>query len=264
MRYLLITALILVVPDPVFAHEGIPLKTISHIERSVIPLVCAYKDASGTLRIAGVAGTGFFVDRHGRFVTDAHVLNDLLTFRGVRPCFPVFYVPDHRWGAYEPIINFQYFPFVRCTTNKVLDLAVCSPTENPFTSKRLQKGSVTTVSFGRNDAKVGAPVGFTGFPLQSKAPISSQGHVAGFTGVQGDPTGFDYFIDKAAWPGASGSPLYLANGRVVGIVRAAGEKAGSGISLARSSALITAFLAKHPYGGPARRKKKQRGKRASK
>lgn len=78
-------------------------------------------------------------------------------------------------------------------------------------------------------------------------PITSKGFIGGSVGGLPNAHWFDYVIDKAAWPGASGSPLYLANGNVVGMIRAAGQNAGSGISWARGTTVILDFLAKNPY-----------------
>jgi hypothetical protein len=125
-------------------------------------------------------------------------------------------------------------------------LAVCQPVENPFTSKRV-KENIAIASFDIQTWPEGTPVAFTGFPLESSTPISSKGFIAGFQIISEGTAGFDYAVDKAAWPGASGSPLYLANGKVVAIMRAAGENAGSGISFARSAVVISDFLSKHPY-----------------
>lgn len=250
MRYLVLPALLLMTLNLAFGQEGIPLKIIRQVSRSVFPIACGYPNTSGGIEIVGIAGTGFFIDNHGRFMTDAHVLNGLPSFMKVHTCFPIFYIPNEAWGGFEYKVDFQWFTFSHCYSNLKMDLAICQPVENPFTSKRLKKGSVTVVSLERQEAMEGTPVAFTGFPLQRVTPITSEGHVAGFVPIDGDPNEFDYFVDKTAWPGASGSPLYLANGKVIGIVRATGQKESYGISMARSSIAITKFIANHPYKPP--------------
>jgi V8-like Glu-specific endopeptidase len=109
------------------------------------------------------------------------------------------------------------------------------------------KENITIVAFDLQTWPEGTAIAFTGFPLESKSPVTSKGDIAGFGAITETIAAFDYSIDRAAWPGASGSPLYLSNGRVIGIVRAAGENLGSGISYARSAAVISNFLSKHPY-----------------
>ena len=51
-------------------------------------------------------------------------------------------------------------------------------------------------------------------------------------------------VDKSAWPGASGSPVYTANGKVIGLVTQAGLGVGSGLAYAVPSDTIIEFLGK--------------------
>jgi hypothetical protein len=247
MRNLFVFTFLFVLANPVFGQKDVTIKTIDNIKRSIVPIVCGYIDEQKNFKIVEIAGTGFFVDEGGRFITDAHVLSHWDQMIAQHPCAPAIYIPDHGWHQFETTIQFQYFYFTVCATDSSIDLAVCQPIENPFTSKRISRMNIASVSFEPQNQPEGMPVAFTGFPLQSIVPITSKGFVGGFVGGLPDAHWFDYIIDKAAWPGASGSPLYLANGNVVGIMRAAGQDAGSGISSARGSAVILDFLSKNPY-----------------
>lgn len=81
---------------------------------------------------------------------------------------------------------------------------------------------------------------FTGFPLRSRRPVTSKGIIASYNArLQ------QVFIDKVAWPGASGSPLYVASGQVVGMVHKRGIGAVEGLAFARPAVLIRDFLAGH-------------------
>jgi len=250
IRSFFIFTFFFVLPYPALGQKDVSVKTINEIKRSIIPIVCGYVDEQNAFQIAEVAGTGFFVDLNGRFITDAHVLDGWDEINRTRhPCFPAIYIPDQGWNwkSFEPQFHFQWFPFIGCESDSAVDLAVCHPNENPFTSKRVLKKNIAVVSFDLQTWPEGTAIAFTGFPLESKSPISSEGFIAGFQLISESIKGFDYFVDKAAWPGASGSPLYLANGKVIGIIRQRGQNAGSGISLARSATVISDFLSKHPY-----------------
>ena len=51
-------------------------------------------------------------------------------------------------------------------------------------------------------------------------------------------------IDKSAWPGASGSPVYDGDGKVIGLVIETGLAEGAGLTYSRPIDLITDFLTK--------------------
>jgi len=248
-RNFVIFTLSLILPHPAFGQKSVSVKTISELERSVVPIVCGYVGESKAFQISQVVGAGFFVDTNGRFLTDAHVIASFPGMKTDHPCFGAIYIPDEGWSwkTFRPRFNFQWFIIRNCQTDAIIDLAICQLVENPFTSKRVLRKNITIASFDTHTWPEGTPIAFTGFPLQSKAPISSKGFIGGFEIINENAGGFDYFVDKAAWPGASGSPLYLGNGKVVGIMRVAGENQASGVSLARSSATIVDFLSKHPY-----------------
>ena len=55
----------------------------------------------------------------------------------------------------------------------------------------------------------------------------------------------EMIVDKSAWPGASGSPVYASDGAIVGLLIQRGFNDASGIAFARTSVYISAFLAKN-------------------
>jgi Trypsin-like peptidase domain len=229
---------------------AVPVKTIQQIERSIVPIICGYTDEQHRFQIVGIAGTGFFVDLLGRFLTAGHVLDDLPSFNVRHGCLSAIYIPDHGWRGFDGSINFQYFDFVNCVRDQVADLAVCEPIENPFTSKRIRRNNIASVVFDMRQWPEGTASAFTGFPFESVSPITSKGNLGGYLGIPERPADFDYIMDKAAWPGASGSPLYLRSGEVIGILLRAGINLGSGLTFGRSATVITDFLRQHPATRP--------------
>ncbi len=241
-------ALLLVVVTRLCASDTtISEATIARLKHSVIPIVCGYLDETHQFHLVAVAGSGFFVDRLGRFITARHVLNNWEEIsRNRHTCNPAVYIPHDGWQhAFTNTFRVESFDFTNCQVDETIDLVLCELRENPFTSARTVTSQVEPVSFSTDEQSDGTPVAFTGFPLENTVPITSKGDVAGKTGIAGTELDFDYIIDKAAWPGASGSPVYLADGRVIGIVLRGGINAGSGLAYARSATVIRRFIDKH-------------------
>jgi S1-C subfamily serine protease len=232
------------------AEGDVSVETIARVKHSVVPVVCGFLDAQGTFRVARILGTGFFVDTLGRFLTASHVLDDMEKQKKITECSEAIYISKDGWEKFAETINLRYIAVTQCRRDTKIDLAVCQLVENPFTS--LKKGSVEALSFETEEQPDGCPIAFSGFPLQDPFPVTSIGIVAGKGSSADVPGYFDYFVDKAAWPGASGSPVYLANGKVIGLLRSTGLNSGSGLSYARSAKAITDFLAKNPANLPTR------------
>lgn len=242
-RYVLALAILFVVGTSPVKHSWV--ETIKDIKRSVVPVVCGYTDNRGKWNIADVEGTGFFVDRRaGRFVTASHVLDGLDTFKKQSPehsCEAAIYIPSEGWEKVGKVIDFEYFTFNKCVRSVGADVAVCTLIENPFTSPRLAKNLIEEVSFAAGKVPDGTAAAFTGFPLQRTTPITSIGNVAGRATEDNDPW-FFYLLDKTAWLGASGSPVYTEDGKVIGMITRTGTDDSAGIGFARCSAAIQNLL----------------------
>jgi S1-C subfamily serine protease len=224
------------------------VETIGMVKKSIVPIVCGYDDhLTGKWVIADIEGSGFFIDRNGRFVTASHVLDGLDSFQAQHPehlCSPAIYIPDGGWGEFKKMVDFQYFVFTACQRNTISDIAICTPLENPFTSNRIPKGIIQELEFTTTEIPDGTAVAFSGFPLERTTPVTSIGSVGGKSILDDKDDWFLYTFDKSAWPGASGSPLYTVDGRVIGIIVRTGEAKASGISYARCSSAIVYLISK--------------------
>jgi S1-C subfamily serine protease len=245
-RYAFALAILFVVGNSPVKHSWI--ETIKDMKRSVVPVVCGYTDNKGQWVIADIEGTGFFVDRSaGRFVTASHVLDSLDAFKkqiSEHPCEYAVYIPDEGWEKVGKVINFEYFTFNKCIKSSSADVAVCTLVENPFTSSRLAKNLIQEVSFDAAKVPDGTTAAFTGFPLQRTTPITSIGSIAGRAIMEDDDRWFFYLLDKTAWPGASGSPVFTEDGKVIGMITRTGTDDSAGLSFARCSAAIQNLLAR--------------------
>jgi len=234
--------------------KTVSIETIQSIKRSVVPVLCGYLDDKQQFKIAHIGGTGFFIDAQGRFLTPAHVLDALEKIAKVKhACTPAIYVPNHGWKKFQETIDFQYFWFFGCDTDKDLDLAVCQPIENPFTSQRVSRDNVSVVTFNNAEIPDGTPVAFTGFPAEIVSPVTSKADIAGrySTAI--------YLVDKPVWGGDSGSPVYDSDGKVVGMATGTGTQDALGLGVVRAASVITDFLSKHPaHAGQGDNQTKQR------
>jgi hypothetical protein len=228
------------------APKDVSVETIEKVKHSIVPIVCASIEEN-KVKIVAIMGSGFFIDLSGRFITANHVLDDWEKIAQARqPCSPVIYLPDHGWGKFERKVKFQAFAFVGCRRDAVVDLAVCQPTENPFTDKRIPERKISPVAFDILEYPDGTPIAFTGFPLEYAFPITSKGYIAGRKAIKEMEANFDYIIDKSNWHGASGSLVYIETGKVIGIILAGGEGEGAGLGYARNAAAIVDFLSRNP------------------
>ena len=225
------------------SEEGsFPFATIDKMARASVPLACA-TNVEGKISIRNISGSGFFVNRKGDVVTAQHVVAAL------GGCIPAIYVPRSGWSFTDEIVNAKWYRISSCDQDATVDIAVCHLVANPFTDPTLHT-ALEVVKFDISTQPEGAPVAFTSFALNNVHPITSVGIVAGY--FWENHRRF-LLVDKGAWYGASGSALYAADGRVVGIVLQAGmcETAtqGScrydGLTFAQTAGFIDGFLTQH-------------------
>jgi S1-C subfamily serine protease len=228
---------------PAVSEEGLfPYAAIDKMARASVPIACA-TDVEGKIGIRNINGSGFFVNRDGDVVTAQHVVAAL------KGCIPAIYVPRSAWSFTDETVNAKWYRISSCDQDTAVDIAVCHLVANPFTDPTLHT-TLETVAFDIETKPEGTPVAFTSFALNNVHPITSVGIVAGYFWENHQRF---LLVDKGAWYGASGSALYSAVGRVVGIVLQAGmcETAtqGScrydGLTFAQTAGFIDGFLTQH-------------------
>lgn len=233
-----------VVSAPVAAlgqGEPVSLNTIERTRYAAIAIVCTESAPDLPLKVREIVGSGFFINNEGYFVTAAHVLDAIDKRVEIgQPCTAAIYATVDGWTSINPTQNLKVFAFTTCIRNSQADIAVCRPIKNPFLYPEVSKGVGFMALAAGPPRADGTPVAFTGFPLGNVRPVTSKGNIASYW-----PFEQLVLIDKASWPGASGSPLYIADGSVIGIVIETGKGEGSGLAYALSVAVITEFLSKN-------------------
>jgi len=226
---------------PAFVQTFIP--AIDTIKHSVAPVVCLSAGPDGNAKLDAVVGSAFFISKEGAFVTARHVISEMDPAR--RPCAnPAVYVPmNGKWPDDGRFINIKWFTFrlFDCTlSSPAVDLARCKTQDDLSRDKDVTVPPRPVVV----DAALppeGTEVAFAGFPLQIILPRTARANIAGF-GSRDNQETTDMVLDRATWPGASGSPVFMANGHVIGVLLARGTNDAAGLAFARTGNQLAAFL----------------------
>lgn len=217
------------------------LETIAAMKRTVTPIACMGSGQGPVRRPSRIAGTAFFLKSDGEFLTAAHVINEIdksSLSTGAEGCpAPVVYLPVDEWpvGSNEFLARWYAFDVKDCVLDTARDLALCATRQSP--SADLQR-TIGTVTFEQAPQPDGTAVAFTGFPLNAIQPMTARGHIAMY------PARDEIIVDQSAWPGVSGCPVYLQDGRVIGLLIQRGTGEGTGRSIVRATSAIQEFLAK--------------------
>lgn len=216
---------------------------IERMKRAVVPIVCVGQRPDSSIYLISVEGTGFFASSNGDVVTAGHVAKGIFSDRIPVCAVQAIYVPVAGWNVANPDFPLRIITIKQCWWNDGFDIGVCKLTENPFTSKEVII-KPTIVELSDDILLDGTAITFTGFPLSFLQPITSQGTVGTYRAIAGDGIGpREIIMDKNAWPGASGSPIYAEHGKVYGMIVQRGFNDASGLAFGRTSAYITKFLA---------------------
>jgi hypothetical protein len=216
--------------------------SVALAKTAVAPIVCLVRDAAtGTQKSRfQIVGTAFMIDKNGTFITASHVIAAILASPLKEVCLPAITFPPGGWKR-DPNQSVEWFAFnsADCQANPAFDVAVCKTTDEMVSKHPEIDFAVTAISTERPPD--GTPVFFTGFPLQATDPITSIGAIAGYSAGDAYST---VLIDKNAWPGASGSPIFLINGKtIIGMVTRTGTGDASGLSFGIAGERIVVVLA---------------------
>jgi Trypsin-like peptidase domain len=210
---------------------------IARIKGSVAPVTCF----SPPQQIS-VNGTAFFIDTDGTFLTAGHVIKEFLPSGTLYGCNRVgIYVPIDAWQRAQQFnARLLVFSPERCSFDGLVDVAKCKTIDNPMLDKEIHVKPMA-ISWEEQTPPDGAAVAFTGFPLSAVIPYTSRANIVAYPPPI-KPGATHILLDKTAWPGASGSPVYISNGNVIGLIIQRGEGAASGLAVACDSQAIGRFL----------------------
>ncbi len=223
------------------------INSIAQIKRSVVPVVCVRpQQGNADLTLVSVEGSAFFLLRDGTFVTAGHVVRDLTNpTRQITCPTSAIFIPEGGWQPRAVNFRVQYFFFsqANCTRDEGLDIAICRA---PRDIRQTMGNDPQPVALDTTLQEDGTPAAFTGFPqtpLSFRVPVTSRGFIAAYAETVDESGPRQLFFDKTTWPGASGSPIYLENGKVVAILLARGTGDGAGVTIGRPALFIERLLA---------------------
>ncbi len=224
--------------------ETIPATAIDSIKSIVVPILCVKRNDEKKITSLVRFGSGFFLNREGHFITAEHVVDKARSSSTARePCDLAIGVPRTAWRlrTQEFFLQVFEFSFRKCAMDSGLDLAVCKPGANPFNDEQVKANLGRAVGFGSiKDYEDGTLVAFTGFPIRFTTPLTTTAHLAGY--FPGDDL---FVLDTTNWGGASGSPIYDRQGRVLGILLMRTSEPSAGLTYGRPADSILSFLSKH-------------------
>jgi hypothetical protein len=196
---------------------------------------------SGTeAKILKRTGSAFLVSEEADFLTAAHVVIAMQQSDDPWPT-PAITLAVGDWRPEAPAEDMVWLPFkiADCRVDSTVDVAECRPTGDlPARIRNLHIG--TPVQLDWNIQPDGTELAFTGFPLESRDPVTFRAHVAAYSWP--DQATPQLVLDHAAVPGFSGSPVFLANGKVVAIPARDGKPEAEGTSIARPVSVLREML----------------------
>jgi hypothetical protein len=218
------------------------IATIEAMKHSVAPVICLDGDGPQA-GILDLEGTAFFISRSGDFLTAAHVIDGIRDHTHSCPVAAI-YLPSDHWDPQLQQETLAWYPFLvaDCEFHRDVDVAKCKPLVDLALHRDKLAFEIRPVKFEWASQPDGTLIAFTGFPLGFRDPLTSRGGVAAYTrmrvaGILTQST-VDLIIDQTAWPGASGAPVYLSDGRVVGMLVARGVQEGEGTAVVRPAQLL--------------------------
>jgi len=215
------------------------ITTIEKIKTGIAPVACGRSAAPTNLDVR-VHGTAFFIDTHGAFLTAAHVIKGVVENK--EKCeIPAVLVRED--GPSFENLNLYGLKFVAsdCRIDDTADIARCKTIEDPSKAGKIVT-KPTALEIASDVGADGTPVAFSGFPVNGLIPYTARANIAGYQVVEMGPKHGLHFrmlvLDKPAWPGSSGGPVYGVDARVVGMLL----QAGNGLAFAHPGARLNEFV----------------------
>ncbi len=218
------------------------IAAIETAKRSVASLDCLSVKSSES-KVLERVGSAFLLSGAGDFLTAAHVITGMQNPEGSCPT-PALTLPSGDWHPEARTEDMRWFPFQPslCRTDPSLDVALCSLSEDLSARKRELHLKATPVLLEWDIPPDGTQVAFTGFPLRARDPMTFRAHVAAFRTPWPDNPIPELVLDRATLAGFSGSPVYLANGKVVAIILKDGKDEAAGVSIVRPVSVFREML----------------------
>ena len=221
------------------------IATIDRVKQSTGAVTCAHAGGDRRIELSPVHGTVFFIDTHGVFLTAGHVIKGFVDARENKKCeMSAVLVPVNKWAVEKLDLFAMRFAPSDCKVDEAADLARCKTVEDPTAIGKIASKPAALVIEDVIQPE-GTPVAFSGFPVNALTPYTARANIAGYqvSGTGSEPLqAFGIVLDKSVWPGASGAPVYLQDGRVIGMMLQRGTGETLGLAFARSGARIHDFL----------------------
>lgn len=221
------------------------IATIESMKHSVTALVCVAGYGSNST-VVDRTGSAFFLSPSGAFLTASHIIRKMQDDPPACPTSAIT-IPVDRWRPETAGETLMWFPFSpsQCQIDAGLDVARCQPDADLSIPRRGLNFQIRPVEFEWSIPPDGTEVAFTGFPLALKDPMTSRAGIATYwTVMQEGRSSSELILDRPAWPGSSGSPVYLSDGKVIGILLDGGTGNAAGTSILRPISLIKEILRK--------------------
>lgn len=220
-------------PDPF-------IESAERIKHSVAPVVCLnVRGAEATL--VSREGTAFFTSAEGRFVTAGHVIEHMQADESRCPAWAVV-LPVDGWqpGAADESLSWFRFEQKNCALDKHLDVAACR-LPSSVSRVKIRPAPIDVEGSLPGD---GTQVALVGFPLNARDPMTFRASISAFRPSWRDGQSVaELVLDRAGWPGSSGSPVFLADGRVIGIVIGGRTEDGIGMTTVRPVGTVRHLMA---------------------